>query len=140
MSNTLRNSLTIRINKIVEKFVNIDLPENITIKSFIRLILDKNNTEFLLNRPDLLVNMLDIIENIEEFKADNRKEFRVFCTWTECGIMRVKANSLDEAIQLAANMPLPNESCYVDGSFRVDSDSTLQFHDEQELLDKDDLD
>jgi len=51
-----------------------------------------------------------------------QKEFNIAVSWEECGIVKIKADSLEEALQIVEedqSIRLP-ESSYVDGSFRAD--------------------
>lgn len=51
------------------------------------------------------------------------KSWKIPVTWEVYGTVEVKANTLEEAIELARDkdgvLPLPDESYYVDGSWRV---------------------
>ena len=51
------------------------------------------------------------------------KTWKVPVTWEVCGFVEIEAKTLEEAIELAKDdegvIPLPEESDYVDGSWRV---------------------
>jgi hypothetical protein len=48
------------------------------------------------------------------------REFKLPCTWTVCGVMTVKAETLDEAIDKAyQDNHLPDDSDYLPDSFGV---------------------
>lgn len=56
------------------------------------------------------------------------KEFKVAVEWSLCGVVPVKANSLEEAIEKVKeddSIPLPNGE-YLDGSFSVNDDLEFQ--------------
>ena len=51
------------------------------------------------------------------------KTWKIPVTWEVCGFVAIEAKTLEEAIELAKDdegvIPLPEESDYVDGSWRV---------------------
>ena len=51
------------------------------------------------------------------------KTWKVPVTWEVCGFVEIEAKTLEKAIELAKDdegvIPLPEESDYVDGSWRV---------------------
>lgn len=51
------------------------------------------------------------------------KTWKVPVTWEVCGFVEIEAKTLEEAIEFAKDdegvIPLPEESDYVDGSWRV---------------------
>lgn len=49
----------------------------------------------------------------------SKKLYRIPVEWTVTGVMLVEADSVEEAIQEADNMPLPIAEDYVEGSFAV---------------------
>ncbi len=49
----------------------------------------------------------------------SKKLYRIRCEWAVIGTMLVEANSLQEAIDDAENLPLPEAADYVEGSFMV---------------------
>jgi hypothetical protein len=53
-----------------------------------------------------------------------KKTYRVPCSWEVEAIMKVEAESWDEAISKAGNdrLPLPDESSYISDSFRIDKE------------------
>lgn len=54
--------------------------------------------------------------------------YRISCEWTVYGTMYVEADCLEEAIQKAEeDYPLPTDSEYIDGSFKVCHDMTQYF-------------
>ena len=61
-----------------------------------------------------------------------KKTYRVPCSWEVYGITEVEAESWDEAISTAEESSLPDESDYVDGSFRIDEE-LVEYEKEKEL-------
>ena len=56
--------------------------------------------------------------------CSKQTEFKVAVSWEECGIVKIKADSLEDAIRIAEeddSIVLP-ESNYIDGSFNADYD------------------
>lgn len=52
------------------------------------------------------------------------KEFVIPCIWQVAGEMRIKAETLEQAKQIAYDeAPLPTDGEYLDGSFEVDEES-----------------
>lgn len=48
------------------------------------------------------------------------KKWNIPVTWEMCGIVQIEADTLEEAMDIAkndANVPLPEDKNYVDGSF-----------------------
>ena len=60
------------------------------------------------------------------------KYYEIPCSWEVYGTMEVKANSLEEAIELAEkdDYPMPDAPDYVDGSFQVDRDIAEEINEE----------
>ena len=56
------------------------------------------------------------------------KLWKIPVTWEVCGVVHLEANTLEEAIEQARDedgvIPLPTESDYVDGSWRVTEEDT----------------
>lgn len=56
-----------------------------------------------------------------------KKTWKIPVTWEVCGEVDIEANSLEEAVEIFKEkmdeMPLPSESYYVDGSFRLTSEN-----------------
>jgi len=56
-----------------------------------------------------------------------KKTWKVPVTWEVCGEVDIEANSLEEAVEIFKEkmdeVPLPSESYYVDGSFRLTSEN-----------------
>ena len=52
--------------------------------------------------------------------------YKIPCVWQVWGIMKIKAKSLEEAINKAENEePLPEHPEYIDDSFEVDHEGIL---------------
>ena len=53
-----------------------------------------------------------------------KKTYRIPCSWEVETIMKVEAESWDEAISRAGNdlLPLPTDSSYVCSSFKIDQE------------------
>ena len=53
------------------------------------------------------------------------KIFNIPCVWQQYGILKIEADSLDEAAMIAegSDTALPKDSSYVMGSFEVDHDA-----------------
>jgi hypothetical protein len=67
----------------------------------------------------------------EDKKEDKKKTFRIACDWEVYGTMEIEAESLEEAIEIAIeDAPLPTDSEYLDGSFKVNHDMTNFFYEE----------
>ena len=51
------------------------------------------------------------------------KEWRIPVTWEECGIVKIEAKTLKEAMEIAydekGEIPLPSDGSYVDGSWSL---------------------
>lgn len=57
-----------------------------------------------------------------------KKVFNIPVTWQVYGVMKVEAESFEEAKKLVyGNAPLPNESTYVDDSIQIDEDVLLDY-------------
>ena len=57
------------------------------------------------------------------------KRYRISVEWESCGIVKVKANSLEEAIKIAkedTSIGLP-EGNYIDGSWKVNEEMSEYF-------------
>ena len=56
------------------------------------------------------------------------KTWKIPVTWEVCGFVHLEANTLEEAMEQARDedgvIPLPTESDYVDGSWRVTEEDT----------------
>ena len=48
--------------------------------------------------------------------------YKIPCTWLMYGMYHIKANSLQEALQLADDAELPTDKDYLDGSFEINKD------------------
>ena len=59
-------------------------------------------------------------------------KYKIPVSWSVCGIMEVEANSLEDAIDKAEDMPLPTDTDYIDGSFEVNRDM-LEYYNENGL-------
>lgn len=55
-----------------------------------------------------------------------KKTYKVVCSWEVYATSEVEAESLEDAIEIveADEFPLPTDTAYVDGSFKVDVDVT----------------
>lgn len=47
--------------------------------------------------------------------------YKIPCIWRMYGMYHIKANSLQEALQLADDAELPTDKDYLDGSFEIDT-------------------
>lgn len=59
------------------------------------------------------------------------KEFRVYCSWMVTGEYLIKAETLGEAMEAAEDeldLPLPQDSDYVDGSLEVNSEVSMELN------------
>ena len=56
------------------------------------------------------------------------KEWRIPVTWEECSVVKVEANTLKEALEIAyddkGEIPLPSDGNYVDGSWALTESDT----------------
>lgn len=71
------------------------------------------------------------------------REYVVPITWQMRGFVKVKAESLEEAIASTINtddIPIPTDSQYVDGSLEVESDDEDRIRMYTEAYDNGDLD
>ena len=62
--------------------------------------------------------------------------FKISVDWSVCGSVKVEANNLQEAIQKVQedlDAPLPDNSCYIDGSFQVNREMSEYFAQEKNL-------
>lgn len=54
------------------------------------------------------------------------RTFEIPVSWTMCGIVKIKANTLEEAIEKAKEnedtLPLPDNGEYIDASFEIDEE------------------
>jgi len=48
--------------------------------------------------------------------------YKIPCTWTMYGMYTVRADNLQQALQLAEDAELPKEQDFLDGSFEFDKD------------------
>lgn len=48
--------------------------------------------------------------------------YKIPCIWRMYGMYHIKANSLQEALQLADDAELPRDQDFLDGSFEIDKD------------------
>lgn len=46
--------------------------------------------------------------------------YKIPCIWRMYGMYHIKANSLQEALQLVDDAELPTDKDYLDGSFEID--------------------
>ena len=62
-----------------------------------------------------------------------KKRFRIECWWHTGGSYDVIAETLDEAVEMAKNMPfLPANKYYIDDSFTIDYDGLKEVRDDQD--------
>lgn len=61
------------------------------------------------------------------------KTYSVPITWEVCSYYYIKANSEEEAIMIAEDLPLPEYSEYLTDSFKIDYDNISE---EESLLDE----
>ena len=57
--------------------------------------------------------------------------YKVPCTWVVSGTLEIEAETFCEAVLKAEDAPLPTESDYMEGSFRVDLDLFNEMLDEE---------
>ena len=50
------------------------------------------------------------------------KEYRIPVSWSVCATMTIEAESLEDALEAAQDAPLPTDSDYLEGSFKVDEE------------------
>jgi len=82
--------------------------------------MDKTRTELLQERADKI------------FEEKKEKVFRIGVDWTMCSEIKIKAKSLEEAIEIANkdnSIPLP-EGTYIDGSFIANRSISEYFEEE----------
>ena len=60
-----------------------------------------------------------------------KKTYRVPCSWEVEAIMKVEAESWDEAISTAEESPLPIDNSYIEDSFRID-EAMVEYEREKE--------
>lgn len=55
-----------------------------------------------------------------------KKTYKVVCSWEVYATSEVEAKNLEDAIEIveADEFPLPTDTAYVDGTFKVDVDVT----------------
>ena len=60
------------------------------------------------------------------------KTYRIPCSWQMYGVMDVKAESLEEAIEKASggSTALPTNSAYIEASFEVDTEIVEDYNQE----------
>ncbi len=53
-----------------------------------------------------------------------KKTFIIPCSWQMCGTYHIQAETLEQALEIADDSPLPKEhdSSFIDGSFEIDHD------------------
>ena len=49
-------------------------------------------------------------------------EYCIPVSWSVCATMTIEAESLEDALEAAQNAPLPTDSDYLEGSFKVDEE------------------
>lgn len=49
------------------------------------------------------------------------KTYRIPVSWTVTATMEIEAESLEEAVLIAEDSPLPTDSYYVESSFQIDN-------------------
>ena len=59
-------------------------------------------------------------------------KYKIPVEWTVSAIMEVEADSLEAAILKADDMPLPTDTDYIDGSFKVNHEM-LEYHNENNI-------
>lgn len=73
----------------------------------------------------------DFYDKDHKYKHDKEKKvFRIACDWSVYGIMGIKASSLEEAIEIAEDHPLPTDTEYIGGSLQVNEDITEFFYEQ----------
>lgn len=55
------------------------------------------------------------------------KTYTIPCVWQMYGLMKIKAKSLDEALEKAYMAPLPDGD-YLDDSFEIDTEGVGQYN------------
>ena len=59
-------------------------------------------------------------------RKNNMKTWKIPVVWQEMGVIKVEANTLDEAIEIARDddgvIPIPDNGSFLDGSWEVDCD------------------
>ena len=48
--------------------------------------------------------------------------YKIPCTWTMYGTYEIKASDIEEAVEKARHLPLPENVEYIEDSFNVDTD------------------
>ena len=89
--------------------------------------------------PEMAASLASLHASLcaEEKEEEKKKTFRIACDWEVCGVMYVRANSLEEAIKLAEDKddaPLPTDDEYIDDSFKVNKEMTDHFCEEDHKL------
>ena len=64
-------------------------------------------------------------------KKKTVKKYRIPVIWEVMGYVEVKAESIDDAIYMASEEPLPKDSEYIEGSFIVDCESVYEEYPEE---------
>ena len=72
------------------------------------------------------------LQNWDNTKQPLGKTYRIPCSWQMYGVMDVKAESLEEAIEKARgdSTALPTNSAYVEASFEVDTEIVEDYNQE----------
>ena len=72
------------------------------------------------------------LQNWDDPQKTLGKTYRIPCSWQMYGVMDVKAESLEEAIEKARgdSTALPTNSAYVEASFKVDKDIVEDYNEE----------
>ncbi len=73
------------------------------------------------------------LQNWDNTKQPLGKTYRIPCSWEMYGVMEVKADSLEEAMEeaLHGGSPLPmDNSSYIEASFRVDEEVVEEYNPE----------
>jgi len=63
------------------------------------------------------------------------KTYKIPCHWRMYGFYFVEAESLQKALELVEDEPLPRDRDYIEGSFEIDTEM-LSFHNELTEADK----
>lgn len=56
------------------------------------------------------------------------KTYTIACFWTMMGNVEIEANSLNEAIEMAYDTPIPRHIRYVYNTFQVNHDCTRELN------------
>jgi len=68
-------------------------------------------------------------------KLNDMKTYKIPCHWRMYGFYFVEAESLQKALELVEDEPLPRDRDYIEGSFEIDTEM-LSFHNELTEADK----